>query len=241
VAASADLREFMVEWANWEGLRTLCITFDVDFAPDYMLDEVLEVLDRYDAPATFFATHKSERLQELAAGGRHEVGLHPYTGPGTTQGGSLEAIVADLRGAYPDAVGNRFHVLHHSYRDLVRLGELGFRYDVSTLRFDTPYLLPALHRDLGLVLLTYAWEDGIAENANVPLVLAAVDVDSPGLKIFNFHPMNVFVNGERHRRTGAGAATFLVELLEHATSRDCRLTQLTELADAFAACVGATI
>jgi peptidoglycan/xylan/chitin deacetylase (PgdA/CDA1 family) len=251
------LRRFASEYANWDGLKTVCLTFDVDFAPDYMLDHVLTILARADVPATFYATHHSEVLRELAAVGKHEVGLHPYTGPATTQGENLEAIVDDLRRSYPEAVGTRFHVLHHSYRDLLTLGRLGLQYDVSTLRFGTPYLLPAHHRDLGLVLLTYSWEDGISENAGIPLRLETLDVESPGLKIFNFHPMNVFINGsnsearltfmaenpdllncprevaEQHRRKDAGAESLLEALLEHLTLRGCRLVCAAEVAAAY--------
>src|SRR5215831_4545795 len=39
-------RTFLDEWANWSGLSRLHITFDVDWAPDYMLRNLLELLDK---------------------------------------------------------------------------------------------------------------------------------------------------------------------------------------------------
>jgi hypothetical protein len=253
----AALSPFAERYANGSGLKTVCITFDVDFAPDYMIQNVLSLLERYDAKATFFATHLTPLLQEVAAQGFHEVGLHPNLTPGTTQGTGLEDILGKLKAAYPDVVGNRFHVLGYSYRDLVTMGKSGFIYDVSTLRFNCPYLLPAWHPDLGMTLLTYSWEDGICENASLPMSMESMDLDSPGMKICNFHPMNVYINGpdsrarleflaeagpllacpqalaDRHRREGPGAGTVLQAMLEYVMSRSCETLRVRDIANAY--------
>jgi hypothetical protein len=253
------LREFASDYANWDGLRTLCLTFDADFAPDYMVEHVLSILDEHDAAATVFATHACGPLVGAAAAGRLEIGTHPNLAAGSTHDGDLVGVVAELRRAYPEAVGNRFHVLAHSYRDLVTLSRAGFRYDISTLRFNCSHVLPAWHPDLSMVLLTYTWEDGIAENAGLQLGLDAVELESPGLKIVNFHPVNVFLNGpdsgprlELMRQVGrisdcpretaerlrspaaAGAERTLRDLLELAASREIRLARLRDIAAAFA-------
>ena len=253
------MRDFASSYANWDGLRSLCLTIDVDFAPDYMVEHVLGILDEHAATATAFATHACEPLVRAAREGSVEVGTHPNLTAGSTHDSELANVVAELLRAYPDAVGNRFHVLGHSYRDLVTLSGAGFRYDVSALRFNCPYVLPAWHPDLSMVLLTYTWEDGIAENAGLALEVGSIDLESPGLKILNFHPVNVFLNGsdsrprlelmreverisecprktaERFRSPGAaGAGHALRAVLDLVRERGVRLVPLREVADAFA-------
>lgn len=186
---------FRREYANWDGLKRLYLTFDVDWAPDYMLRNVLQILEPYDAGVTFFATHETPLLREVAAVGRHEVGFHPNLMPSSSQGAGVEQVLGALSSWYPQATGCRFHVLGFSYRDLMRLPSAGIRYDVSRLMYNTPYLLPAYHHDLDLTLFPYMWEDGIAENAGWPVSIESMRLDTPGLKILNFHPMNVFING----------------------------------------------
>jgi len=188
--------KFAVEYANWDKADKFYITVDVDFAPEYMIDYVLKTLEKYDVSATFFATHESEILKKLSHESKFEVGIHPNLGPESTQGKGLNEIVKKLRSFYPRAVGTRFHLLNYSYRDLIELGKDGFIYDISSIRFNCPYVLPAWHQDLNMVLLTYGWEDGVCEKAKLPMKLDSIDLKSPGIKIFNFHPVNVFLNGK---------------------------------------------
>src|SRR5262249_37706669 len=184
------------EWANWSGLSRLHITFDVDWAPDYMLRNLLELLDKQpEIGCTFFATHNTELLHRVAREGRHEVGWHPNLSPGSSQGSGTEEVLASLARWYPDAVGCRFHVLGFSYRDLMKLASVGLRYDVSRLSYNVSHLQPAFHRDLDLTLLPYFWDDGICENAGDEVSLESIKLESPGVKILNFHPMNVYING----------------------------------------------
>lgn len=248
---------FARRYANWKGSGAVCLTFDVDFAPDYMLNHVLTLLDRYGACATFFATHASELLEAVAREGQHEIGLHANLMPGSTQGMNLDSICDRLQQAYPQAVGNRFHLLAHSYRDLVALGRRSFMYDVSALRFNCPYVIPAWHPDLRMVLFTYTWEDGICENAKLPMRLSSLDLDSPGMKIINFHPMNVYINGsdararltflqenpdlldcpqsvaETYRQRGDGAESVLTALLERLARQRRATLKLKDVATAF--------
>lgn len=188
---------FRREFANWDGLRTVCLTFDQDWAPDFMFTEILDLLDHYNAKATFLATGPSDVLSGRAAVSGHEIALHPNLAAGSTQGSNIEEIATRLKSAYPQAVGTRFHLLGHSYRDLMVLSRHGFLYDVSSLRFNCPYLLPAWHADIRMTLLSYCWEDGFSVDGAFPASVDTIDLDTPGMKILNFHPLNVYLNCER--------------------------------------------
>jgi len=189
-----SLQNYLDRYANWKQLKTVAITFDVDWAPDYMIRNALDIVERHDLRATFFATHDSQLLREVALKDRHEVGLHPNLSANSTQGQGIHEIITNLRTHYPKAHGNRFHILGMSYRDLLWLGGQSVQYDVSRILFNAPYLLPVWTDDLKMVLLPYMWEDGVCENQGLTPSLGTIALKSPGLKIINFHPMNVFIN-----------------------------------------------
>jgi hypothetical protein len=258
-SANGTLPAFLDEWANWAGLKRVHITFDVDWAPDYMLRHVLGILDRYDVGATFFATHETALLKEIAAQGRHEVGCHPNLSPNSSQGAGIDQVLNALTRWYPGAVGCRFHVLGFSYRDLMKLRPAGIRYDVSRLMYNTSHLQPAYHPDLNLTLVPYMWEDGICENAGDQVSIRSMMLDTPGLKVLNFHPMNIFINGptaearlrfikaagplldcpeamaRSYRQEGqSGAQMALEELLARIKRDGLRVQPLRELEEAFA-------
>ena len=248
---------FAKKYANWDKVDTICLTFDIDFAPDYMIKHTLTLLKKFNVKATFFATHNSPIVKKIAQDSQFELGTHIYVGPGSTQGTDIGEIIKDFRRVYPKVLGNRFHILHYSYRDLAKLGDYSYLYDVSTLRFNTPYLLPSFHKDINLILLTYSWEDGICENARFPMSLSSIDLNSPGMKIINFHPMNIFINGsnadarlkfmrenpdllhcprhiaERYRQKGMGVETVLIEMLAMVDRQRYNCITLMELAKKF--------
>lgn len=253
----ARFDQFARQFANWSGLQCACLTFDLDFAPEFMIREIVDQLRSYNVKATIFATHPSIAVDQLAEEEAIEIALHPNIYPGSTQGPDLESVIGSLRKSYPKAVGSRFHLLHHSYRDLASLGRLGFEYDSSSLRFNAPYLLPAWHPDLDLTLLTYFWEDGVCEVARFPFKVLELSLEAPGMKIFNFHPLNVYLNSAdadarrrlladhnnlpdisekvaaRYRRNECGAGSLLSELLEHLSTTGCRTVTASELARAY--------
>lgn len=252
-----QLTAYLDRYANWNGLKSIAITFDVDWAPDYMIAEVLDQIERNGLKATFFATHDSAVLRKIAADGVHEVGLHPNLLPNSTQGATLKEAVENLRQAYPNAAGNRFHVLRMSYRDLMWMGRNGFKYDVSRLLYNAPYLVPAWQNDVNMVLFPYAWEDGICENQGEPPHLDCIALDSPGLKIFNFHPMNAYINcasredrlafqdanpdllnsaeedASKFRREGQGAGQALADLCRALKERNVSAVTVGEMAAAY--------
>ena len=197
--------EFLVNYANFEGLKSICLTIDVDFAPEYMIENIVNILDEYDINATFFATHKSSILHELELNGKYEIGIHPNLCSNTTQGAEINEIVSILKNEYPNSVSNRFHKHNYQYSDFSILKSNGFQNDVSRLQYNCSYVLPSIQPDSNLVLFSYIWEDGICENAGLPMDILGIDLRSPGIKIVNFHPLNVYING----RTNSERLKFL--------------------------------
>lgn len=254
---------FLRRFANWDALERIFITVDVDWAPDYMLRHFLSLLEPYDVGVTLFATHDSPLLQGVAAAGRHEVGVHPNLLPTSSQGAGIDAVLNAVMRWYPQAIGCRFHILNFSYRDLMKLPKKGIRYDVSRLMYNASHLHPVYHRDLDLTLIPYMWEDGVCENAGDEVSIDSMRLDTPGLKVLNFHPMNVFINGpdpagriafvnsigpllecpeeiaRQHRVEGATGAQCALEELLARVARDKLIARpLRDLYRAFAAASG---
>lgn len=248
---------FLKDWTNWQGLKTVALTIDIDFAPDFMIENLLEKFIKHKIKATIFVTHHSKYLIQQKDNSLFEFGIHPYLAENSTQGATLEEISQALCAPFGELVGNRFHQLKYGYRDLVTLGNLKFRFDVSTLHLNAPYLLPVFHHDLNMTLFTYSFEDGICENMNVPLTIDAVDLQTPGLKILNFHPLNTYLNAEtaknrlnflssgrdllsskpkdaeRFCEQGQGAMTFLDDVISYCQKRDVSFVTLSEINNAF--------
>ena len=89
----------------------LAITFDVDWAPDRVVDEVITVFDSYRVPVTVFCTNfardASKNSSSLAGRlhERHEVALHPNF----QHIGDYDTEWADMLRLYPSARGWRSH------------------------------------------------------------------------------------------------------------------------------------
>jgi len=250
-------KEFLRKFANWEKLNSINLTFDIDFAPDYMIKNIVDIIEKFNIKATFFATHSSKFLRKISSYSNFEVGLHPNLSVNSTQGKDFKEILGNLKKKFPNAVGNRFHLLKYSYRDLAMLKDYNLKYDVSVLRFNSSYLLPVYHKDIDLILFTYLWEDGICENADLSLDIENINLTSKGVKIINFHPLNIFLNSGtnisrikffkkypdlikvsyekavKFRKNERGAENLLIKILEFISKKKLQTFKLSEISKAF--------
>ena len=167
----------------------VCLTLDVDWAPDEVIVECVAALDHAGTRATFFATHDSELLRDLAEAGVHEVGVHPNFDAGPDGG------LPELLRLYPRAVGGRSHRLHVSSEVLQVYRAHGLRYESNIYLPWHPQLRPVA-RFADLISIPFYWSDDKHLELGRPLELGAVGLDTVGLKVLNFHPVHVFLNTE---------------------------------------------
>jgi poly-beta-1,6 N-acetyl-D-glucosamine synthase len=132
--------------------KTVALTFDDGPDPQWT-PQILDVLRRYNVPATFFvvgaeaARHPELVRQELAAG--HEVGAHTFTHTdlGAVSGLRASAELSLTQSALAGAAGINTHLLRLPYSS-------------ETAEINTPELTAARRAgDLGY-LLVFATEDG---------------------------------------------------------------------------------
>jgi len=169
--------------------NTIILTFDTDWVPQCLLERTLAVLEDANAKATIFCTG----AYDLGTSGLFEAGLHPNFLPGSTQGETPEETLRWLLSIYPDAVGSRSHKYcwYSEIRGL--LTSHGLLYDCSLLLIQQRCL--QVYDHLGLRRVATWWSDNVhLHRAAHSHRFAPEGVDSPGLKVLDFHPIHVALN-----------------------------------------------
>lgn len=237
---------------NLNGLETVVLTMDIDWAPDYATEVVLDLVAQAGMRITAYATHKSSLLKSST--NFVEIGLHPdNTRPDPTHRFSRK--LPDLLEIFPDSVGFRCHrnFFGQNISDLAK--SCGLRYDLSTFLWNQPFAQVYVDYN-GLVRMSYIWEDGIHVDLGEPLDVLGVPLDSPGLKVLNVHPMLIFLNApddnlrrgltkgisdlttvpkshfDGHVYTGYGLRDFYRDLLTELKSRGVRTVFARDVAAA---------
>lgn len=168
----------------------VCFSFDLDWAPDFMLADFRELLLEAGVPATIFFTHSSPECERLCQLPGCEVGVHPnFFKPS-----GHEEVLDELLTAYPGARGVRNHVLYYHSRLLPLFHRRRIAYFSNELRFLEADLAP--HYDWsGLLRLPLFWEDDVhLMFFDRRFELAELELQRPGMKVFNFHPVHLYLN-----------------------------------------------
>ncbi len=187
----------LLEYYNPNDLANVILTCDVDWAPDYAIERVLEIRARFGCKITMFATHPSKVLLDRPDG--VEVAIHPDFTRGANS--DFDEKMRILKEAYPRARGMRSHrnFFGQNISDLAK--KHGLEYDASVFLWNEPFGQAQIDHN-GIVRFTYFWEDGIHLKMGLPLSWEKVRVEEPGLKIFNVHPMLIYLNStsDEHRK-----------------------------------------
>lgn len=211
------------------------LTFDLDWACDAVIHDTIDLVDQAGAPATWFVTHNTPTLDRLRANPKYELGIHPNFNPllaGTNSPG-VEAVIDALLEIVPEAKSVRSHSMVQSSRLMDLFLNKG-------LTFDCNHFIPEQSKiELrpwrlwnGLVKVPHFWEDDATciyiNNSGINEL-----VKRNGLKLFDFHPIHVFLNTEdlslyeqtrayhsdaktllAYRYSGIGTRNYLKQLLD---------------------------
>jgi len=215
---------------------TVCITLDVDWAADEVLQAALDLITDLGIPATVFCTHPTPVLQGLDPD-RFELAWHPNYLADRDEA----EVIDELAGWFPGVAGVRSHALYFHSRLAPLYLQRGIEYVAHDLRFGLPHLAPATHWS-GLVDVPGFWEDDVhALYFDGDFAPGLVDLDRPGLKVFDAHPIHLWLNTDRmaryeaaradmearrdltsHVNPGRGARTFLIQAVERMVARPDR-------------------
>jgi SAM-dependent methyltransferase len=211
------------------------LTSDIDWASEACIEDLLQILDRFEIKPVLMATHKSTIVSERAAEGKIELGLHPNFLPGSSHGSSADEVVRHISELFPNATTFRSHSFVDSSHIAARMVERGLRYDSNLCLYMQENLFPLRHQS-GLLRFPVFWEDDVhwTHSGSWRVDDVIEHFLQPGLKVLNFHPFAVALNIpdagfyaankryvtsatrediDRLRHRGAGARTFLIELL----------------------------
>jgi SAM-dependent methyltransferase len=229
-----------------------CMTGDQDWASDAVVADFVDLFAGYGVRPTLFATNKSSLIDELASAGKIELGLHPNFLPGSTHGSDSDGVIKHMMEMYPGARTFRSHGFVDGSRICRQFHERGIRYDSNLCLDMQPDIVPLRHVS-GIMRFPAFWGD-FTHFTNRPddfdLQRYMPAFFSPGLKVFNFHPINVAANVPNDtyyqtirtrtgsltaadikevRYKGPGVRTFLIALLEQLKARGLKCYTLAEL------------
>jgi ubiquinone/menaquinone biosynthesis C-methylase UbiE len=232
------------------------LTFDVDWAPDYMIDFTADILRAANVRSTWFVTHESPALGRLR---RHpelfELGIHPNFLPGSSHGDNPRRVLESCLAIVPEAQSFRTHSLVQSTPLLCEVMQS------TELTIEASLFLPGQTAAQpfrfewdghALLRVPFHWEDDHEMASAAPRWEAGSGKRSG--EIFNFHPIHVFLNSrdmsayaglkarfghvteidrqsaEAAVQPGAGTQTLFIELVEkiRGTGDSARMVDLRE-------------
>ena len=170
------------------------MTFDIDWAPDFVLEYVIDKLKDSNIKSTWFITHDSQIVKKLISEPNIECGIHPNFSNGTTQGKNDEDVLKKLKKIVPNAVSIRTHGLLQSSSILLKFNKYGIKNDVSLFLQEQPNIVPHYSKFFQLNRIPFFWEDDVEMYGKIEPKKFLKLLKIKGIKIFNFHPMHIFLN-----------------------------------------------
>jgi len=222
-------------------IESTLITIDNDWAPDFILSHVSNILCNRGIKATWFVTNDSSFLETLKKNKLFEVGIHPNFASNSTQGEDPDSILYNLKKIVPEAKSSRSHSLFQSTHLFRKFDKYGIENDVSLFLPKIINSQPHYLKFVNLYRFPFTWEDDIALLENDDLNISKYNLR--GLQIFNFHPIHIYLNSnnlvlyqklkadigiinlteeniKQYINNGEGVKTFFLSLLDLINSKN---------------------
>jgi hypothetical protein len=179
----------------------IAITFDIDWAPDEIVDELILLLNNYRVPATFFCTNfkkdgsgnSSSLLGRVES--QHEIALHPNF----QHISNYDSEWNELLDLYPTAKGWRSHNGVSGWPIMKTAVDRGLNYEVFSSVFSNYVVpcqvniaLPGYH-----VFTTAFWDSHMLHSLDFSWSLDGIPqrnllLDEDKIIVFGFHPNIVY-------------------------------------------------
>ncbi|PHR69820.1 MAG: hypothetical protein COA66_14165 [Arcobacter sp.] len=185
--------------SSW--IDNIFLTFDIDWASDDVLEYTLNILEEYNIKATFFVTHETSILERMRKNPNIELGIHPNFNPllkgDFKYGKNIDEVMQYYKSIVPESVSVRSHALTQNSTYLSLLKKYNITYECNSYipKNSNIELKPYLHWDKILIRVSHFWEDDLhciyKDSWNVKKYL-----NYKGLKVFDFHPIHIYLNTE---------------------------------------------
>jgi len=186
--------------------KEIYLTFDMDWACNELMDFLYDLLEKYDLAATIHITNYFASLDRYKKNKRIELGIHPNFNilvDGNTVEGlkDKKSIIEQCKSIVPDAVTARSHSLLSSTPITRSLYNYGIRYELNC--YIDPYKGICVYPWFlqGVLQVPFFYEDDLYLMEKCKNSLAFyLDHEIKMYKIFNFHPIHLFLNSESLKR-----------------------------------------
>ena len=193
---------------SWE--NRIFLTLDLDWCSDEVLEYTLDLLEEFKIKATFFVTHNTKLLEKMQK--NYELGIHPnfnfLLNGDFRYGKNIEEVVKYYLDIIPNAISVRSHSITQSSRILDVFEKNGLVFDCNTF---IPYIsginLKVYKHWSGMIKVPYFWEDHIDSIYGWKWSIKRF-LKYKGLKVFNFHPIHIFLNMENVKRYNSARSYF---------------------------------
>ena len=175
------------------------LTFDTDWAPDFILQDIAESLVTERIRSTWFVTNQTPALEYMRAHPEYfELGIHPNFFPNSDHGQSEDDVLDFCLRLVPEAVSMRTHGLYQSSPLFFKIIEnTPISNDVSTYMRGVEHTKPSplIYNGKTLNRLIYGWEDDLeSEHANPVWTIEGLEQKGSDIFIFDFHPIHIALN-----------------------------------------------
>jgi len=178
-------------------INDFSITIDMDWAPKEVLEDCLDLLNKYNIKATFFCTG-SLNIDKIKFK-NHELAIHPNYKNNDIK--TVEKSIKELMQIYPKTKGIRSHNLFNSSLFYPIYEKFGLEYESNYSMYLQENIQPFLMINNILQLPIYFYDQafwlmpGIPRFKKEDLFLSSeLSLKEPRLKIFLFHPILIFIN-----------------------------------------------
>ena len=166
--------------------NSFVMTFDADWAPDYIIEDLVELLNEYRVKGTLFCTDYFPNPSQYL-----ETGIHPNFMSDSTQGDTVDAVIQNLleRASCRCVRTHRFFW----YSDLLNIfAKYKILVDSSLYLPLQQYLQPSRYKEIYRIPVW--WSDNLHLEKEFTDIRSIDNFYSHGLKVLDFHPINIFYN-----------------------------------------------
>jgi hypothetical protein len=183
----------------------IIFTFDLDWCSDEVLSYTLDLIEKYNVKAIFFVTHKTKLLERMRKNPNIELGIHPnfnfLLNGDFRYGKNINEVIKYYKDIIPEAKSVRNHSITQNSIILDGFYKYGLKYDFNIFIPFTSNIKLKPYKDevSGLIRVPYFWEDDVHCISEWDWDIKKF-LNYEGLKVFNFHPIHIFLNTEKIER-----------------------------------------
>ncbi|HLB42257.1 MAG TPA: hypothetical protein VJN02_05300 [Gammaproteobacteria bacterium] len=180
---------------SWDEEPVFCFTSDIDWASEDIIQYSHHTLSGNDLKLTYFNTHTSPFLNELDQSEQIRMLIHPNFLPDSSHGTSFKEVIDYCLKLASNADGFRSHRYFEVNDIMDEFAKRGFKFVSNHCTQCETYIKPLKHRS-GLLSIPIFLEDGgyLLMDATLNFSSLIHRLETPGLKVINFHPAHMAFN-----------------------------------------------